>query len=255
MHPIYIMAVITLVASLALWGGLIYLFTGHQKHYFWLLLLGLPLSAIANLVLKRQAIVLVGQTFHVPPGIGLASPAWFLAFMVLITPVVEEPIKVLPLLLKPAWKMITSRTSALWVGFALGVSFGLGEAAFIAYGVAQNSTYASLPWYAFTGFLNERIMACFAHGVFTAVLLTGMQRGGRFLWYGLLAALGLHLLLNAPAVMYQFQWISNELYGILILIPLIILAVIFERMRRAARQPKDDQSGNEIVYWQRQVSE
>ena len=255
MPQIYIMAVITVLAALALWGGLIYLFTGHQKRYFWLLLLGLPLSAIANLILKRQAIVLVGQTFDVPPGLGLASPAWFLAFMVLITPLVEEPIKVLPLLLKPAWKMITSRTSALWVGFALGISFGLGEAAFIAYGVSQNSTYASLPWYAFTGFLNERIMACFTHGVFTAVLLTGMQRGGRSLLYGLLAALGLHLLLNAPAVMYQFQWISNELYGIMILIPLVVLAVIFERMRRAARQPKDDQSGNEIVYWQRQVGE
>jgi uncharacterized membrane protein YhfC len=96
-------------------------------------------------------------------------------------------------------------------------------------------------------------MACFAHGVFTAVLLTGIQRGGRSLLYGLLAALGLHLFLNAPAVMYQFQWISNELYGILILIPLVVLAVIFERLRRAARQPKDDRSGNEVVYWQRQI--
>ena len=253
MPQIYIMAAITLLISLVLWGGLMFLFTGHQKRYFWLLGLGLPLSAIANLFLKRQAIILVGQTFHVQPGLGLESPAWFLAFMVLVTPLVEEPIKILPLLLRRAWKMVTSRTSALWVGFALGVSFGLGEAALIAYGVAQNDAYSSLPWYAFTGFLNERIMACFAHGVFTAVLLTGMQRGGRSLLYGLLAALGLHLFLNTPAVMYQFQWISNELYGILILIPLVMLAVIFERLRRAARQPKDDQSGNEVVYWQRQI--
>lgn len=253
MPQIYIMAVITLVTSLVLWGGLIYLFTGHQKRYLWLLVLGLPLSAIANLILKRPAIILVGQAFHVQPGLGLESPAWFLAFMVLVTPLVEEPIKVLPLLLRRAWKMVTSQTSALWVGFVLGVSFGLGEAAFIAYGVAQNSTYASLPWYAFTGFLNERIMACFAHGVFTAVLLTGIQQRGRSVLSGLLAALGLHLLLNTPAVMYQFKWISDEFYGILILIPLVVLAVIFERLRRAARQPKDDQSGNEIVYWQRQI--
>jgi len=253
MPQIYIMAVITLVVSLVLWGGLIYLFTGHQKRYFWLLVLGLPLSAIANLFLKRPAIILVGQTFHVQPGLGLESPTWFLAFMVLITPLVEEPIKVLPLLLRPAWKMVTSRASALWTGFALGVSFGLGEAAFIAHGVAQNDAYASLPWYAFTGFLNERIMACFAHGVFTAVLLTGMQRKGRSLLYGLFAALGLHLFLNAPAVMYQFQWISNELYGILILIPLVVLAVIFERLRRAAREREDNQTRDEVVYWQRQA--
>src|SRR5574342_735207 len=107
-----------------------------------------------------------------------------------------------------------------------------------------------MPWHAFTGFLNERIVACFARSVFTAVLLTGMQRGGRSLMYVLLAALGLHLFLNAPAVMYQFEWISNQLYGILILIPLIVLAVIFERLRRVTRQPNDDPNGNEVVYRQ-----
>ena len=32
----------------------------------------------------------------------------------------------------------------------------------------------------------------------------------------------------------------------------IVLAVIFERVRRAAREPEGDQSGNEVVYWQRQ---
>ena len=125
MPQIYIMAAITLIVSIAFWGWLIYLFTGHQKRYFWLLILGLPLSAIANLILKQQAVVLVGQAFHVPPGLGLASPGWFLAFGVLVTPLVEEPIKVLPLLLKPVWKMITSRINALWVGFVLGISFGL----------------------------------------------------------------------------------------------------------------------------------
>src|SRR5512138_683179 len=103
---IYIMAAVTLVISLAFWTGLIYLFTGHQKRYFWLLSLGLPLSAIVNLFLKRQAIVIVGQTFHVPPGLGLASPAWFLAFGVLITPLLEEPIKILPLILRPAWHLV-----------------------------------------------------------------------------------------------------------------------------------------------------
>jgi hypothetical protein len=54
--------------------------------------------------------------------------------------------------------------------------------------------------------------------------------------------------------MYQFQWISNELYGILILIPLVVLAVIFERLRRAAREREDNQTRDEVVYWQRQAS-
>jgi hypothetical protein len=50
--------------------------------------------------------------------------------------------------------------------------------------------------------------------------------------------------------MYQFQWISYEVYNFSIVIPLIVLAVIFERMRRATRGLRDDQSSKEIVYWQ-----
>ena len=252
MPQIYIMAVITLAVSLLLWAGLTYLFSGHQKQYFWLLLLGLPLSAVANLLLKPQAIIAIGRAAHVQPGLGLAAPIWFLAIKVLVTPLVEEAIKVLPLLSRSAWRMVTSRVNALWVGFMLGVSFGLGEAGFIAYAVAQNDVYDSLPWYAFTGFLNERIMACFVHGVLTAILVIGFQRGGRHILFGYLTAVGLHLFLNAPTVMYQVQWISHELYNISIVIPFIVLAVIFERMRRATRESKDDQSGKEIVYWQRQ---
>src|SRR5512146_2901445 len=120
---IYVAAVITLVVSVALWSGLIYLFTGHQKRYFWLLILGLPLSAIANLLLKPQAVILIGQAAHVQPYLGLAAPVWFLAFKVLVTPLVEEPVKALPLLFRPVREMVTSRASALWAAFALGVSF------------------------------------------------------------------------------------------------------------------------------------
>jgi hypothetical protein len=40
--------------------------------------------------------------------------------ILLVTPLVEEAIKVLPLLLRPAWKLVTSRTNALWVDFILG---------------------------------------------------------------------------------------------------------------------------------------
>jgi uncharacterized membrane protein YhfC len=252
---IYITAAVTLVVALAFWSGLIYLLSGQQKRYFWLLVLGLPLSAIANLVLKPQAIIIVGQTFHVQPGLGLAAPVWFLAFKVLITPLIEEPIKVLPLLLRSAWKMVTSQRSALWVGFVLGVSFGLGEVAFLAYGIAQTPAYNTLPWFAYTGYFSERIMACFVHGVLTALVVIGLQRKGWSTLYGLLAALSLHLFVNAPIALYQLQWISFELYNFSLLIPFILLAVVFERMRRVAREPKDDQNADEVVYWQRHITE
>lgn len=252
---IYIMAAITLVTSLVLWGWLIYLFTNHRKRYFWLLASGLPLSAIANLILKRQAIILVGRTFDVPPGLGLASPAWFLAFGVLVTPLIEEAIKILPLLMKRAWMMVVNRASALWVGFVLGVSFGLGEAGFLAYAIAQNPAYNSLPWYAYTGYFSERLMTCFVHGVLTAIVVIGISRGGKYISSGYVAAFSLHLFVNAPTAMYQFKWISLEVYNFSLLIPFILLAVIFERMRRAARDPGDDQHANEVVYWRPHMTE
>src|SRR5512143_1885133 len=149
------MLAVTVLMSLFLWGGLIYLFTYHDNRYFWLLLPGLPLSALANLIIKREAIIAVGGAAHIQPGLGLAAPLWFLAFQVVLTPLVEEAIKVAPLLLPPVRKMLTSQLRALWVGFVLGVGFGLGEAIVIAYAVERSGVYAALPWYAFTGFLNE----------------------------------------------------------------------------------------------------
>ncbi len=248
---IYLMAMITLVLSTVLWSGLIYAFSGHQKRYFWLLLLGLPLSTVANLIFKPLAMSAAGQAAGLQLNLGLALPAWFLAFSVLVTPLIEEPIKILPLLLRPAWKMVTSRASALWVGFALGVSFGLGEAIFLAFVGARDPASVALPWYAFTGYLIERLFTCFAHGVLTAVLVSGMQRGGRYLLFAFLAAFGLHLFLNAPATMYSFQWISLALLNLSLPVPYIVLAVIFVWMRHAAREPKEVMRATEIVYRQR----
>ena len=251
MPQIYIMAVITLSISLALWGGLIYLLSGRTRRYFWLLILGLPFSAIAGLYIRPQAVIVVGQTFQVQPGLGLAAPVWFLAFKVLVGPLVEEAIKVIPLLFRPAWKLVNNRRSALWVGFVLGVSFGLGEAAYIAYGVAQIPEYASLPWYAFTGYMSERLMACFTHGILTSIFVIGLQRSGWFALIGYLAALSLHLFWNMPTVLYQFQWITMDVLNIIMIVPFIVLAVIFERLRRSVRDSKEPEEGSEFIYFQR----
>ncbi len=251
MPPIYIMAVVTLAVALALWGGLIYLFSGRERRYLWLLVLGLPVSAIANLLIKRQAIVTVGLATHVTPGLGLMAPAWFLLFQVLIGPAIEEAIKVTPLLFRPAWKMVTGPASAFWVGFALGISFGLGEAAFLAYGVAQNPQYSHLPWYAFTGFLNDRLLACFGHGVFTAVLVTAFARGSRFILPGYATAFSLHFFFNLPVVLYQFQWISIEVESFGMIIPFIVIAIVFERLRRGFSIGEKLEARDEVVYLQR----
>jgi hypothetical protein len=255
MPPIYGMALVTVLASVALWGGLVYLFTGRQKRYWWLLVLAVPLSALANLLLKPQLIIAIGRAAHVQPGLGLAAPVWFLALKVLVAPLIEEPLKVLPALVRPARTMAARPAGALWVGFVLGVSFGLGEALYLAYAIGRVTEYNTLPWYAFTGYLSERLSACFAHGVLTAVLVMGLQRGWRSALMALLAAMGLHLLWNMPTAVYSFQIIPLGLYNLSLLIPFVVLAVVFERMRRAIREPNDDLGGNEIVYWPRRVTE
>jgi hypothetical protein len=61
----------------------------------------------------------------------------------------------------------------------------------------------------------------------------------------------MHLFLNSPSFLYALKWISFELYNFALVVPFIVLAVIFERMRRAAREPKEDQRSDEVVYWQR----
>jgi len=252
MPPIYIMAVITLAASAALWGGLIYAASGRDKRYLWLLLPGLPLSALANLLVKRPLIVTVGQVAGVEPSLGLATPLWFIIFLALVPPVTEEAIKTLPLVLPPLRRLANSRSGALWVGVTLGVSFGLGEAAFLAYGVAQSPQYAGYPWYAFTGYLGERLVVCFCHGVMTAVFVAGLRCGGWRALGGYLAAVGLHALLNLGAILAQLGVISLTVAGLGLVGPFVVLVFIFEWLRRrASRDPDAQERAAEVVYFRR----
>ena len=256
MPPIYIMAMITLVASAGMWGGLIYACSGRNKRYLWWLLPGLPLSALVNLFVKRPLVVWAGETANIAPSQGLATPLWLIIFLWLVPPVTEEAIKLVPLLLPWAWQRLHSRTGALWTGTALGVSFGLGEALFIAYGVAQSAHYAAYPWYAFTGYFAERLIVCFCHGVMTAVVVHGLQQSKWRALTGYLAAVGLHALLNIGAVLAQLGLISVTVASLSLLAPVVVLFLIFEHLRRRAVLSQDDPEGAaEVIYFRRNPDE
>ncbi len=49
----------------------------------------------------------------------------------------------------------------------------------------------------------------------------------------------------------MIRWIPFEPHNFALVVPFIVLAVVFERMRRAAREPKDDLANREVIYWQR----
>lgn len=248
MPPIYIMAAITLALGVLLYGSGLYALSGRQTRYLWLLPLGLPLSALANLVIKAPLARWVGQAAGIQPGQALATPLWFVLFLMLLPPVVEEAIKVLPLLLPPVRRMVDGRAGALWVGMALGIGLGLGEALSLAYGVAQAPQYAGYPWYAFTGYLWERLAVCFAHGVMAAVVVTGLWVGGRQAVRAYLSAVLWHLLLNLGAVLAQFGLLPPWMAGLSLVAVLVLLVWAFERMRRAAIEAGD---GDETVYYRR----
>ena len=225
---IYVMAIVTLVASVALWGGLVHRLAGRQGRYLWLLLPGLPLSAIANLGIKGPLARLVAGAAGITPTSDQRLPVWFLAFLFLLAPLFEEALKALPLVVPGIRAMARHRSAAFWSGIALGVSFGLGEAAYIAYGVAQSPQYARYPWYAFTGFFLERTLTCLAHGVFTAVMVMGLQRERSRAWIGYLLAVGLHALLNVGAALLQFRILAPEwaqLYTFAAFIAVILLFI------------------------------
>lgn len=256
MPPIYIMAVITLAASGAMWGGLVYAFSGRDKRYLWLLLLGLPLSALVNLLIKKPLIVWAGEAANIAPNLGLATPLWFIIFLWLVPPITEEATKLTPLLLPWARQRLHSRAGALWTGTALGVGFGLGEAMFLAYGIAQSTQYAAYPWYAFTGYFGERLIVCFCHGVMTSVVVAGLQQSKWRALMGYLAAIGLHALINVGAVLAQLHVISPTVASASLMASLVILVIIFERLRRRAAHEHDNQEGAaEVVYFRRNPDE
>jgi uncharacterized membrane protein YhfC len=252
MPGIYVMAIITLVVSTGLWGGLLYVLSGRNCRYLWLLLPGLPLSALVNLAVKRPLAIVVGQAAGIPPHMGLETPLWFMIYLFMLAPVFEEAIKLLPLPLPFVRRLLVSPLAALWAGMALGIGFGLGEAAYLAYGIAQAPQYANLPWYLFTGYLGERLLVCFVHGVMTAVLVTGLQRGKAWGALGYLAAVGLHALLNLGAALFQLGLIPAWGVQLTLLAALILLAVVFEWLRRRAAQMAEvAHPPDEVVYFRR----
>lgn len=234
MSTIFPMAVITLVAAGALWIGVLWASSGRTWRYVALVPLGLPLSAVVNLFVKGPLAAGVGSLAGVDSGLAQATPAWFLVFLFLLSPVFEELIKVSPLLIPWVRRRAATVVDAFWAGLALGIGFGLGEAAYLAWQIAAAGVYEIYPWYAFTGFLFERTIVVFIHG-FMTMLFTRMIAGGRPIT-GFLMAAGAHALVNSAAMLYQLELIPGTLASLWTMLLLIVALVVFGRIR--PRPPK-----------------
>ena len=230
---VYLMAIPAIALSALAWGGLICVLSGGKDRYFWLMLPALPMSAAVNVLVKRPLAMEAAQMGGITPGLRPDAPFWYLAVLLLLAPLTEEAIKVAPLLWPPARALIADGCAALYAGMWLGLGFGLGEAAFLAYGVSLNSTYTEMPWYLFTGFLWERFAVCFAHAVFSAIVVVSLRRGPGGLLLGYAIAAALHALTNLGAMLYQLELISGEAWQGYLAASLLLLAVIIRRERRS----------------------
>jgi hypothetical protein len=207
MPGIYGMAVLTLCATAILCIAALDHLTGSDRRYYWMIVAGLPLSLVANRFLKIPAITSLAAWTGIPLELGSGAPFWFVTALWLNAPIFEEGIKALPAILPVSRFVLRDASHALWAGLALGMGFGLGEAAYLAYGIAQSPAYQAYPWYMFTAFAFERLIVTFAHGLLASLTVLGLHDGGRKGLFGYFYAVGLHALINLGPILLALKLI------------------------------------------------
>jgi hypothetical protein len=234
------MAVVTVVTAAALWGGFLHAIgLRGARALLLLLLVPLPLSALINILVKRPLILgLVGPDSAT---IDLsAQPAWTLAVLLFVAPFTEEAVKLIPLAIPAIARLARAERGAARVGFGLGIGFGIGEALYLAFRVSADQRYTDTPWYAFTGYLIERLTACFIHGALTAIVVTRLNRPWPAPLLGYAVAVALHAAANGGPLLYQAHVISAEVAWVLVMPVILVLGVIFERLRGHAAEGRSD---------------
>ena len=113
---------------------------------------------------------------------------------VFYAPLTEEPAKIFPLLL-PFFRAKINKDNFVLAAMALGLGFGVGEIWLVGNFIAAAPQFSNMPWYYFTGFMNERVMVCLIHGAMTSIALSRL--GNKFI-LGLLGAMFMHFLGNFP---------------------------------------------------------
>lgn len=133
MQGIYIAAIIATVIAVLLWGGLLYWLSKRKLKYLALMLITLPLSAIVNLLIETPIFEFLFSSFNVSYVLSLTTPWWLLLLVLFIAPFTEEAIKLSPLVARQVRRMV-DQSSALWLGMAFGMGFGIGEIWYLAWG-------------------------------------------------------------------------------------------------------------------------
>jgi uncharacterized membrane protein YhfC len=250
MPGIYVMASLTIFVTAVLCFTTLNHFTDSNRRYYWLILAGLPLSLIVNRFMKAPVLTSLAAWAGIPLKLGPDVPFWFIALIWLNTPIFEEAIKMFPMVIPASRAFLHDAAQSLWAGLALGLGFGLGEAAYLAYGIAQSPTYSQWPWHMFAGFASERLIVTFGHGFLTSIAVMGMYYGKRKTLLGYLTAVGLHALINLGPILLALKLIPAAVSGMGCYVTFLGAFVIFQNYALVAKKrsgvvPKD------IIYFER----
>jgi hypothetical protein len=186
---IYLAAIAATLIALAMIGATLLALSPRAERWTLILVMALHLPMCALVFYGvRMPIKQAIETVVDPK-----TPAYVVA-STLYAPLTEEPAK-LWLLLIPWFRRLLTRQSAPRLGIAIGLGFGIGELWFLAHLIAGNPRLAELPATDFGPFVNERLLVCFMHGVFTTTALRLIPVTP---FRGFLGAMGLHFLGNLP---------------------------------------------------------
>ncbi|MEW6687432.1 MAG: PrsW family glutamic-type intramembrane protease [Candidatus Edwardsbacteria bacterium] len=235
---IYLSAGIATVLSIVLSGYLISLWDKSFKKYLLLVFLLLPFSPFVNILVKKPLTLMLERLFQISEK---AKPWWFLLIDLFIAPITEELFKVLPIIVFPLRQWVRDYRSVLCIGLAVGLGFGLGEMWLIAWRIhIAKPEIANLAFYKLGGFIGERALCCFVHGILTSLVLKGLLGSFKDILSGYLKAVSLHALLNTSALLYQEKIlpVGGTLFIAvpMILIMLHILLKFEEKVRQERRK-------------------
>lgn len=232
MAALTIATLVALVLSSGLLGALLLYGSNRRWALLWAVAATLPLAAVASRLVVRPAAFTLREAAGIEPPITLGDPLWYLVVLALLPPVTEELLKLGPLVVRPLSLLASGPSAALWLGFALGLGFGLGETVYLAYGLS-----AALPSGVtvgqFGGFITERLLISAAHAALSAIAVRGTFAGGRFVPVGILGAVALHVLVKLGGVMQQLGIISASGARLGLLLMVGVLAIIVLALVRA----------------------
>lgn len=234
-HPIYVMAAVTTLLVLAVFGTMLWQVCPRDRRRQWvfaMLALGFLMSPAAFYGVRKPLLIGPLEPRLKGPGWDQGSRALARDLIRLAyAPLTEEPAKLVPwlLLLAAGAPLLPSRRMVAPLALSAGLGFAVGEIWLVAQFVAEanDPKLAAVPWYAFGGFLSERLLTCITHALFALPTVALSRRGWKWALAGLAIGMLLHGLGNAPILLMQrraFGW-TELAWQVLVQVWLIVLFI------------------------------